>query len=457
MMKLGVLLLSGIMMLSDIENPESDDQIDVGKTNTSVQAVTMEMMDELNKEYEKNFDFNGASYLEENSLCVMNRDPYMQILVGTDGYTDYECRSLVASTVLPVFLTHIFTDQEIFLTATPEELEEYFKSTEEISRDIRDKAEYVQRTFSETQYGGVFYDKEAGKVSVYVTDQSISEELEQAGILCVDGSYSLDVLYETLREVWKYRKEWGINYIEVNPCINRIVIYGSDREGISRRLAQKEITCAVVKQGVVLHPGDLDRTLDLGNLKTDDPAVVYHILKSERGESDTKIREGLKILKEEYPEYECRNLLIRIVADGNYERYLDFDEELIDFVNELPEYNPNTKDPVEELLFGDPQRIELKSQLREYRNVYPEKDYEQIYQEFLADWEDTSMVSREKKMYDLTINRFAGELSVDNQTQEKKMDKKDEDAHGTSDTLPAAVAGCVALALGSMVLWRIKK
>lgn len=45
---------------------------------------------------------------------------------------------------------------------------------------------------------------------------------------------------------------------------------------------------------------------------------------------------------------------------------------------ELPDYQPNEKDPVEELLYGDPERIELKAQLKELK---------------------------EKKLYDLCVKR----------------------------------------------------
>ncbi|MDY5578190.1 MAG: hypothetical protein SPF70_12115 [Lachnospiraceae bacterium] len=45
-------------------------------------------------------------------------------------------------------------------------------------------------------------------------------------------------------------------------------------------------------------------------------------------------------------------------------------------MDSLPDYVPNEENPAEELLFGDPERIELKSMIREYRGIYPNKSYE---------------------------------------------------------------------------------
>ena len=40
--------------------------------------------------------------------------------------------------------------------------------------------------------------------------------------------------------------------------------------------------------------------------------------------------------------------------DGNYQRVTEFDDELTEYVKSLPEYIPNTENPVEESLFGAP-------------------------------------------------------------------------------------------------------
>ena len=456
MLKLTSVILSSMLFLADFESTEFDAYTNVMKTNTSAHAVTLDDIYELNLKYSENDGSNGERVFEKNSVCIINKDNYMQLLVAPSGYSDYECRFFEegSSEVLPIFLKHIFTEEKILLTASREEVDQYIEETTEISNDIRNKVLYIHNTFNENQYGGAFYNRETGNVCVYVTDENIRKKLDEMGVECVKGEYSLDTLYGALREVWEYRKEWGINYIEVNPCINRIVIYASDREGILQRLEKAGISCAEVKQGVVLHPGDLDRTLDLGNLKTDDPEVVYYILKTERDSSDLELKEGLRILKEKYPGYECRNLLIRIAADGDYERYLDFDEELVEFADSLPAYVPNEKDPVEELLFGDPERIELKSQLREYKSIYTEMSYKEIYEKYLSDWEDTSVYSREKKLYDLAICRQKGELK----NADFKIIQNDENVMGNKkQTGNTAVFGSVLLVIGAVGIISKKK
>ena len=463
MLKLSALLLGGMLLLSDIETEEEEQYIEITKTDTTAEIVVLDDIYELNTEYNTQPEISvDISSFMENTVCIINEDkwgPYL--LLGMDGYPDYECRSIVGSVERPFFLTHIFTDKEISLTASKEELEEYLEETSKISNDIRDKEKYVQKTFSNDQYGGVFYNKNSQKVCVYVKDESIREELEKEGIICMDAEYSLGDLYKTLREIWDTRKEWGINYIEVNPCINKLVLYTGDREGILRRLEKAGISCAEVKQAVVLHPGDTDRAMDLGNLKTDEPDVVYYIYKSETDISDLELKAGLKRLKEEYPDYECRNLLIRIVSDGNYSRYLDFDEELLEFADSLPVYLPNEENPVEELLFGDPQKIELKSLLREYRALYPELSYKEIFEKYLSDWEDRTEETRDKKLYDLAVSRQKGELSkAANQIIEEK-ENKEENIDNKKNINNKAVIICyiifVAGACGSIYFFRKKK
>lgn len=429
--------------------------IDVMKTNTSHMVVSMDTIYKLRDEYsvERAVTFNDSRFLRNHSYRIVNAENnnLMQILVDDAGYADYECRGYIEGSleVMPVYLRHVFTGEEIVLqNASEQELTQYFQRTAEIGCEIREKIKYVHQTFREEDYGGVYYDKSERKVCVYIINQELCQKLEENGISYREGQYSLRELYSARDTLWELRKDFGVNYMEVNPCTNRLDVYGCDSEGIADRIERRGISCCMVFQKVILHPGDIRNAEDIGNINTNDPEMAYFLYKKILRETNNGIKEGIAALKKEFPDYDCRNLLIRIVYDGNYERYLDFDQSLIDFVDTLPDYKKNEKNPVEEMMFGDPERMELKSQLREYKEIYPEMSYEEIYEKYLSDWEDITTCSREKKLYDLAINRQSGELSREGEVIQETEQKE---TSGTSikrlTSIVVIIAGCLIIAV----------
>ena len=145
--------------------------------------------------------------------------------------------------------------------------------------------------------------------------------------------------------------------------------------------------------------------------------------------------------------------MIRILSDADYERYLDFEEELLEFVNSLPAYTANEKNPAEELMFGDPDRLEIKSLLREYKQIYPELLYLEIYDEYLSDWEDTSIYTRERKVYKLIMDRHNGRFNETGVQVSEGNEKITEDRKGG---IEPAVFGGIILAAGVITVM-IKK
>ena len=132
---------------------------------------------------------------------------------------------------------------------------------------------------------------------------------------------------------------------------------------------------------------------------------------------------------------------------------MDFDEELLSFVDALGPYVPNEKDPAEELLFGDPERIELKSLLREYRERYPDMSYQQIYEQYLSDWEDTTVCSREKKLFDLAVSRqIAGQNEGEKSSEENSSNFKNSWLVITAVSITVLI--CIVVWL---VIWRRRK
>lgn len=282
------------------------------------------------------------------------------------------------------------------------------------------------------------------------------EELKKEGIQYKKANYSLDNLYEKLREIWQYREELKINYIEVNAITNRLDIYTSNVNRLEEWLLESEIYCCTAKEECVVYPenhvnSEMFIDFDSGFFHTDTPDIAEYIITANDLEKQEAVKNGIKILKEAYPNYECRNLMIRILSDADYERYLDYEEELLDFVDSLPAYIENEKNPVEELMFGDPDRLEIKSQLREYKQIYPELSYSEIYDEYLSGWEDTSVYTRERKMYKLIMDRHNGRFSgvVSNMEEEAK---DEEISENRSTNIKPVVFGIVILVMEVIIV-----
>lgn len=422
MMKRILLILFFCLAYADLSYVYADEsgKIDVFDTDSVSLVVTMDTIYELNNEYINGSIVNNDSkFLKKNSIRIMNTGMPEEV-ISPDGYKEWICLHYVenGSSPLPhITLKHKFTGETFELSVKREDLEEYFQRTLEVSRDIREKVRYIQENLSDSDYGGVYYNISDGYVHVYIKDEALNVRLSSLGYRCDKADYSREELYIKLQELWTQREESGINYIELNNCTNRLDVYGECEENDMYH----------VVNGVVIQPGNNWISLSTektNSLNTDDIITLIECLKAvmlDEIQEYEMIEKGLEVLKGEYPGYECRNLLYRITFDGGYERYINFDRELLEFVSMLPEYVPNEKDPVEEMMFGDPERIELKSQLREYKIQYPDMDYREIYEKYLYDWEEYSQKSREEKQFLLNLTRSSRIIEKDsfNSTRNK--------------------------------------
>lgn len=453
---MNILLLSGFLLFSDVQQHTGYD-MDVMGTMTYTAVVDMETIYELNrKSQDESFEYQGAGFLMQNETAIMEDGAWPVFAVTSSGYQDYECMSCEdgSSSEFPyIVLRHTLTGKRMELPAEEEELKEFVEETSEISERIRNRVIELQERFTEEQYGGIYYDYSTGFVTVYAVSDDICKVLEDENIKYQKTEISLKNLYESLEEVWNCREELGINYVRVNQRYNRLDIYTEDEEKLEKWLETAEIPNYQIYEEILLHPGDCQSPFrnDLQNTDTDNPEIVSYLHRKDESIYD-KLKEGVRILKEAYPEYECRNLLIRIASDGNYQRYLDFDEELLSFVDALGPYVPNEKDPAEELLFGDPERIELKSLLREYRERYPDMSYQQIYEQYLSDWEDTTVCSREKKLFDLAVSR-----QIAGQNEGEKNNEENSSNFKNSWLVITAVSITVLICIGVWIVIRRRR
>lgn len=476
-LKLSALLLAGILSLSDNEfawwdemEPEyrhpwwEDEYMDLTKINAESIIVSMDTIYKINDAYLENEEFindadYGADILEEDSI-QMDDAPFFVSVAGPHAYMDYECFWIFAwgtgSSAVPVYMWSVFTDEIISLTVSKEELAEYIERTSEAAENVRGKVKYIQENFDESEYGGIYFDRNTKEVYAYIQNENRLEEIEKEGICYKKAEYSLKNLYETLQKIWQCREELGVNYIEVNSAANRLDVYTMSVSNLENWLKESDIHCCTVLEGCIMYP-EMVRSGGIAPwplcTDTDSADIVYNVITANNSERLERIKEGIRVLKETYPDYECRNLMIRLLLDEDYEKYLDFDEELLEFIANLPAYSANEKDPVEELLFGDPDRLEIKSQLREYKQIYPKMSYQEIYDEYISDWEDTSIYTRESKMYDLAVNRHNGKFSEANA---RVLKENEEIAENRKAGIEPAVFGGIILVAGVITVM-IKK
>ena len=348
----------GIMPLT------AEAKVNIEEVDAADAVVSEDTIYDLNEQYlEGTIEHNAASFLQSHAVRIIGN--MYEPLVEIDGYADWSCEYFAegsSAALDPIRLKYRFTGEEFTLKGEKEDLEAYFERTAQISREIREKADYIMENLSESEYGGLYYQEETGKVCVYLVNGDRQEELEERGYQCVKTERSVEKLSEKLCELWNNRNENGINYIKMNYCENRLDIYAVNPEWIPESPEYQVI------DGYVIHPGNCFFPVQPEQVEQD---VIMDIFDGvafpgsveedlEENEIYNKILIGVLKLQTAYPEYDMRNLLNRIASDGNYERYLDFESEITEFVENLPEYKANENNPAEEMMFGDPQRIELK-------------------------------------------------------------------------------------------------
>lgn len=395
-------------------------KVDVMEIDVNSPLVSEEKIYELNQQYHAGtMDKKDIYFLYENSVRIFGSVP--EPIVVMDGLTDWNCQTTVGNgsgtyRLSSIVLEHKFTGETIELNESKEVLDDYFSRTKKISEEIRENVQYILENMSEEEYGGMFYNEKNGKICIYVLTET-SQELEEKGYQCIQAKYSLSELYERLRELWKNREEYGINYIKINYSENGLDIYSFKELDDSCYEKNDRIFIAYM-----LHPGNCyfstenQKVIEDTQILNMFDATAFTEVQDEKVQNN--IHEGIMKLQETYVGYDIRNLLNRIAVDGNYDRYLEFDEEILAFVDTLPEYVQNEKNPVEEMMFGDSERIELKSLLKEYKSIYLDMSYAEIYETYLSKWEETDANSREIKLYQLAMERKQGIFSQTNKQRD---------------------------------------
>lgn len=435
------------------------------ETGMEIESVTsmypwvgIDTLEEINRMcQEKKLSANKIkNYLIENSVCLtvkINSHATDRFLIKDSTGINYDCMEENGR----VYIYHIISGRKIALDAEKDKFEVFFEDTKKQSEEVNEKIDYLRTNLGNGEYGGVYIRGE-GQVCVSLINEDRRDELEKLGYQCEDAEYSYEQLYEELRNIWEKKEQLSVNYIEIAESNNAIRVYGLLPEEEFFKLYGEKTNEILYFQGRNLLDDKSNWELEnYAQFREDMTAQEYcDLCRKILNWADTdeypkyweSIEQALNILKQEYPDYSYEQLFYHVGMDGNYQRVTEFDDELTEYVKSLPEYIPNTENAVEESLFGDPRRMELKSQLRIYKNKYPEMSYDDIYSKYLSNWEENRHENRQKKLYNLLY-----EISEEQEeTESESIDSK-------KCNMKTAVAGSIVMVFGVVIvkIWMKKK
>ncbi len=435
------------------------------ETGMEIESVTsmypwvgIDTLEEINRMcQEKKLSANKIkNYLIENSVCLtvkINSQATDRFLIKDSTGINYDCMEENGR----VYIYHIISGRKIALDAEKDKFEVFFEDTKKQSEEVNEKIDYLRTNLGNGEYGGVYIRGE-GQVCVSLINEDRRDELEKLGYQCEDAEYSYEQLYEELRNIWEKKEQLSVNYIEIAESNNAIRVYGLLPEEEFFKLYGEKTNEILYFQGRNLLDNKSNWELEnYAQFREDMTAQEYcDLCRKILNWADTdeypkyweSIEQALNILKQEYPDYSYEQLFYHVGMDGNYQRVTEFDDELTEYVKSLPEYIPNTENPVEESLFGDPRRMELKSQLRIYKNKYPEMSYDDIYSKYLSNWEENRHENRQKKLYNLLY-----EIS------EEQEETESESTDSKKCNMKTAVAGSIVMVFGVVIvkIWMKKK
>lgn len=435
------------------------------ETGMEIESVTsmypwvgIDTLEEINRMcQEKKLSANKIkNYLIENSVCLtvkINSQATDRFLIKDSTGINYDCMEENGR----VYIYHIISGRKIALDAEKDKFEVFFEDTKKQSEEVNEKIDYLRTNLGNGEYGGVYIRGE-GQVCVSLINEDRRDELEKLGYQCEDAEYSYEQLYEELRNIWEKKEQLSVNYIEIAESNNAIRVYGLLPEEEFFKLYGEKTNEILYFQGRNLLDDKSNWELEnYAQFREDMTAQEYcDLCRKILNWADTdeypkyweSIEQALNILKQEYPDYSYEQLFYHVGMDGNYQRVTEFDDELTEYEKSLPEYIPNTENPVEESLFGAPRRMELKSQLRIYKNKYPEMSYDDIYSKYLSNWEENRHENRQKKLYNLLY-----EIS------EEQEETESESTDSKKCNMKTAVAGSIVMVFGAVIvkIWMKKK
>ncbi len=435
------------------------------KPDFSKGAISVETVLEANQKYtagiEKETVFKIFSEKSEPMIMTTDDGVYYAV-IDEDGEYSYRIYSHIlemSSDTEGIFLQSCIDYGYISLDLPEQEVRKFLYEKRELKKKLRENNAYILEYLDESDYGGAFYDMSEGKMHIYLVNEKRREELEKKGFVCDTVSDSLKDKYEIMKKLWNQKEALGIFDIHIEET--GIIIYGTNiQEEFKEKMGNLGFDIPYQYVRSVWEPfgfryydeqslaeGDeikLLEYLEMDLEKIEDFVRCFHFVgwrfvESIKEEEWQKLKESISVFQQKYPEYSCRNIYYHVAGDYDADVYMSFDNELLEFVDTLPEYEAD-KNVVVEYEYGDPQRLELKRMLKQYKEKFPELSYNEIYEIYIREMEENKGISKEEKLYWYLWKKYSGEAEAMNIKSMETETSIDE----TIDKQPlfSIIAGC---------------
>lgn len=444
--------------------------------------VTLEDIYDLNEQYRETPELDKEEAVEflmkraekdgrniEYEMDGEDADIIVDVLVDDDiGYIQYYISSFLpfssslSSSALDsdenaLFLCNTMNEEYFCLSGSKEELDDFIEQNNKSGEYTKFVCDYVRENLEDDDYAGVARNEDKEPV-VLLADEGKADILEKQGIAWESAGQSKEEMYEDIQYLWDNREELKITYAEIDH--QKLVIRGLySEEEFDKRMQDKNAGiedyvyyysfdyCQFV-EGVK----DIENRSDLNHLfyfllvKKNDPAFVHY-----KDEFWNELEVWMEDMKKAYPEYTYDNLFTLGYLSRDRENYLELDAGLEKFLNAIL-YMENNQNAFEEEKFGDPKHLAIGVLMKEYRIMYPEMDYEQIYNTYVKEINENSTLTQEEKR-----NRYEWEIH--------KMQKKQHFEEGENVELRktevknqyTAIFGGAVLIFGCIVVYVMKK
>ena len=408
---------------------------------------------DLEKKNAMDFLMNRAQNYKKDIDCVNTNSGYINVLTYEKdiGYQNYYISDIIISSSYlgsgPIYLYSAISNNYIALDVSKEELDKFLEYNDKLAEKYRSVCEYVRNYLKEDEYIEVYVNE--GIPYVGLSDETKSAVIEKEGIAWEFSEKSREDKYQQLQYLWKNREELQIVEVFDNFTIS---IYGlQDEEDFKQKVAGEKMEDCYYekdfrKQGIderltkIKEWHELTKLSNFILIKKNDERYV------DWGEKFWKELEvWLEYMKKLYPEYSYENLfhMAYVSRDKNY--YTDFDTELEKFAETLP-YIKNQKNPFDENEFGDSEHLVLKALLKNCKDLYPEKEYAQLYDSYAKEVNESGLYTAEEKR-----NRFVWKLlQVEKELEElQKLDN--------NEILAYFGFGVLIVACGIFAIYKNKK
>lgn len=428
--------------------------------------VTMEDIYALNEAYQNNPEMKNdeaeeflmkraKTYQEGLDYRIQSEGSGIGVLrIGDDmGYIDYMCYpwlpdSSYAGDDSGIYLYAAIGSDFCSLAVSQDELKEFIERNNQIKDRYREVCRYARNNLQDNEYAGVSINDENIPV-VLLAEESRADELEKQGIAWEFCEKTRADMYGELQYLWQNREALQLVNVFSNQYAG-LEIYGlmSEEEFTQNvpdaKLAgyyyEKEFSWWYTDEKLT-EIEDVSELEDLSLFLLSKKCDARYLMWGD--EFWEEMRVWMEQMRNIYPSYSYENLFSLGYLSREEGYYTEFDSELEDFVNLLP-YTENKKNPFDENAYGDTEYLVLKVLLEKYKMMYPTQDYGQLYNTYVREIHESSVLTQEEKRDRYSWKIMEAEKKLENRIASEK------------NTMPLTLAGCVVLVFGTAVMTFVK-